>query len=67
MKDHEKRELINKLTDIAVRFGQTQQIRSRLQDVILPVLAKIPAQHETVKSNVSVPKFHYAGIDYSKK
>lgn len=40
VKDHEIRELVNTLRDIAVQYHATQQLRSRIQDVILPIFAR---------------------------
>ncbi len=34
MKDHEIRELVNKLTDVARKYGQTQQLRERIKAVV---------------------------------
>ncbi len=38
MKDHEKRELIDRVTAIATEFADTQQLRARIASVILPAL-----------------------------
>lgn len=38
MKDHEKRELVNKLTEVAVKYAGTQQLREQIRKVLLPVL-----------------------------
>lgn len=39
MKDHEKRELVNALTEVAVKYATTQQLRQRIAHLILPALA----------------------------
>lgn len=38
MKDHEIARIVNILRDIAVEYGQTQQLRERIAQVIVPVL-----------------------------
>ncbi len=48
MKDHEKRELINKLRDIAVQFAHTQQLRQRIAEVVLDALAEHEKEQEPV-------------------
>ncbi len=48
MKDHEKRELINKLRDIAVQFAHTQQLRQRIAEVVLDALAEHEKKQEPV-------------------
>lgn len=40
IKDHEIRETTNALRDIAVQFHATQQLRSRIQDIILPLFGR---------------------------
>ncbi len=39
MKDHEKRELVDALTKAATEYGQTQQLRARIAELVLPALA----------------------------
>lgn len=38
MKDHEVRELIDTLTAIAKEYGETQQLRSRISEAVLPTI-----------------------------
>jgi hypothetical protein len=38
VKDHEKRELVDALTKVAVEFGGTQQLRVRIAQLVLPAL-----------------------------
>ena len=38
MKDHEKRELINALTGVAVKYAGTQQLREQISHLVLSVL-----------------------------
>lgn len=38
MKDHEIREIVNRLRDIAVLYHDTQQLRERIAGVIVPIL-----------------------------
>ncbi len=52
MKDHEKRELINKLRDIAVQFAHTQQLRQRIAEVVLDALAEHEKEQEPVAYDV---------------
>jgi hypothetical protein len=40
VKDHEIRELVNTLRDIAVQYHGTQQLRSRIQEVLLPIFQR---------------------------
>lgn len=41
MKDHEIRETINELRDIAIKYHDSQQLRQRIAGVILPMVKKI--------------------------
>lgn len=38
MKDHEIAQVINDITHVARVYGQTQQIRERIREVLFPVL-----------------------------
>lgn len=38
IKDHDIRQLVSDLTDVAEKYGATQQLRDRIQAVVLPVL-----------------------------
>jgi len=38
MKDHRKAEIINELTNIAIAYGNTQQLRNRISRVVLECL-----------------------------
>lgn len=38
MKDHQKRELINAVTETACTYAGTQQLRERIAYILLPVL-----------------------------
>ena len=40
MKDHEIAQLINKLRDVAVEFGHTQQLREQICSIINPIFKK---------------------------
>jgi hypothetical protein len=44
MKDHEIRELVNLITDIARDFRDTQQLRERIAHTLVPVLKKESAE-----------------------
>lgn len=50
MKDHEKRELVNALTKVAVEFGGTQQLRERIAHLVLPALADQDAEIAALKA-----------------
>lgn len=39
-KDHIIAQVVNNLRDVAVKFHDTQQLRSRIQDAIAPLLEK---------------------------
>lgn len=41
MKDHEKRELVNQITQIARDFGCTQQLRGRVAEAVLSALDSV--------------------------
>lgn len=38
MKDHEKRELVNRLTKLAQEYAETQQLRDRVAGEVLPAI-----------------------------
>lgn len=38
MKDHEKREIINAITEIAIKFAGTHQLRERIAEIVSPLL-----------------------------
>ncbi len=42
MKDHEIRELVNELTQVARDYGQTQQLRDRIAGIIVHHLKQVP-------------------------
>jgi len=44
MKDHELRELVNALTETALEFSGTQQLRERIAGVVLPAIASKDAE-----------------------
>jgi len=46
MKDHEIAALVNELRDVAVTYGQTQQLRERIAHIIVPVLKELSADGE---------------------
>ena len=52
MKDHEIRETINKLRDIAIEFHAAQQLRDRICHVILDMVDKLRGEKTTVLSAV---------------
>ena len=39
-KDHIIAQVVNNLRDVAIQFHDTQQLRSRIQDAIVPLLEK---------------------------
>jgi len=43
MKDHEKRELVNRLTALALEFADTQQLRARIAGEVLPAITAAEA------------------------
>lgn len=43
MKDHEIAALVNNLRDVAISFHGTQQLRSRIQDLVLPAIKSAAA------------------------
>lgn len=47
MKDHEKRELVNALTEIATQYGQAQQLRDRIAHCVLDAIERaVSAERE---------------------
>lgn len=59
MKDHEKRELVDRLTKLAQEFADTQQLRARIAGEVLPALTCVQtgerercAKLQTVASQV---------------
>lgn len=46
LKDHEVREIVSAVTKVAHQYGQTQQLRERIKDVLFPVLKRVPAPVE---------------------
>nr|WP_297529421.1 hypothetical protein [uncultured Roseateles sp.] len=46
LKDHEVREVISAVTQVAQQYGETQQLRERIKDVLFPVLKRVPAPVE---------------------
>jgi hypothetical protein len=40
VRDHEIRELVNQLRDVAIKFHHTGQLRSRIQDIVLPMMVR---------------------------
>jgi len=47
MKDHELRELVNKLTDVARKYPQTQQLREQISHLIVPPIKMLRERCET--------------------
>jgi hypothetical protein len=41
MKDHEKRELVSRLTAVAKEYHYSEQLRARIADVVLPALESL--------------------------
>lgn len=41
MKDHEIRELVNTITSVAKAYGETQQLRQRIHDALVPKIEKL--------------------------
>lgn len=39
-KDHEIRDFVNRLRDVAIQFHHAQQLRSRIQEIVLPLLTR---------------------------
>lgn len=60
MKDHEIRELVSELTQVAREYGQTQQLRERIRGVVLPRLAEPHRLCHTWAGN----KCRYCGVAY---
>ncbi len=46
LKDHEIREAINQLRDIAIEFHETQQLRERIAHVVLSLIEKLRDEYE---------------------
>lgn len=47
MKDHEKRELVSRITAIALEYRAAEQLRERIGDAVLPVIdAAVTAERE---------------------
>jgi hypothetical protein len=40
LKDHEIRDAVNQLRDVAIQYHHTQQLRSRIQDIVLPLMKR---------------------------
>lgn len=51
MKDHEIRELVTELTEVAQQYGQTQQLRERIRGVVFKHIP--PSFFEQKENNVS--------------
>jgi hypothetical protein len=51
MKDNEIKNIVNELRDLAITFGQTQQLRERIHRCIVPVLKKM---HEVEQENIQL-------------
>jgi hypothetical protein len=50
MRDNEIAEIVNKLTKVAIHFHDTQQLRERIADIIVPALKNAPTSlEETTK------------------
>ncbi len=58
MKDHEIRELVNKLTDVAREYGQTQQLRERIARVVKDA---VPREKQVARYHCN--KCGYVGED----
>jgi len=43
VKDHDIREAVNQLRDVAIQYHHTGQLRSRIQEVVLPLMARCGA------------------------
>jgi len=48
MKDHEVRELVNSLTEVAKVYGQMEQLRERIAHIVIPVMTKEDAWKKAV-------------------
>jgi len=47
MKDHEKRELVNGITAVALEYRDAEQLRERVRDAVLPAIdAAVAAERE---------------------
>ena len=62
MKDHEIRELINTLTAIAKAHGETQQLRQRIHEVIVPKIKAMNALQEFLIKTTEEAKIVYEEI-----
>lgn len=56
MKDHEKRELVNELRDVAVKYAGTQQLREHIAHV---VNVRVPADLEKEAARKMATDFYY--------
>ena len=54
MKDHKKRELVDALTAVALKYGTTQQLRERIRNVLLPALAEIEPKANTTAEHTAL-------------
>jgi len=52
MKDHEIRELVTELTEVAQQYGQTQQLRERIRGVVFKHIP--PSFFETKEKSVKI-------------
>jgi hypothetical protein len=46
MKDHEIREAIKELRDIAIIFHDTQQLMSRIEEAVWKIIESVRAEHK---------------------
>lgn len=66
MKDHEIRELVNQLRDIAIEYHGTQQLRERIARAVrAAMLAASP--HDTPRSELGAERRYCAGYMDSGK
>lgn len=52
MKDHEIRELVSELTEVAQQYGQTQQLREQIRGVVFKYIP--PSFLTDIKSNATI-------------
>ena len=51
MKDHEKRELVGRITAVALEYRDAEQLRERIRDAVLPAIdAAVAAERERCRT-----------------
>lgn len=53
MKDNEKRELVSRITAVALEYRDAEQLRERIRDAVLPAIdAAVAAERESIKARL---------------